>query len=330
MNYDRYISSAIELEDGNILMLGWNNGSQSENVSKKTEIFDIKNNKFIKSADSNYEHYGITYFHKADDKVLLIDNNPVEYYIISENKFVKTSLCILEDKCKTSNEYGKYTLFNAYNYDNDNLLIYSNFTPSQLYFWNITTGKRNKLPALNVDRKDYGILISNSGKIVIMGGYNSDKKFIKSAEIYNPQDKKFHVITNFELDSEIVPKLKPDGKEIKTNNYIYTINEKLKIPIKTQIKTFHKKYSTLKIDNKTSILLYEECLLFCTQKADLYLKDKDTILKGQKLLYKTNTLSEITKLNNGKYLIYGSNYEGEQKIPVRHTQILNISNIEDN
>ncbi len=325
MNYDRYISSSIALNNGDIFILGWNGIAKSENIANKPEKYNIHDNIFEKLPDTNYEHLGITYLFAIRNKILLLDNNPLEYYLIDKNKFIKTDLCILEDKCKERKTYGKYTLFTPYLYNADKFLIYSNYTPMQLYFWNYITGDKTKLPKFNINRKDYGILVLNNGRIIIAGGCNDKGKYLDNAEIYNPISNKFDIIENFKLDSAIVQQLSPNGKTFRTNEYEYSFNEKQNIFIKRRYANeSSKKYKVLKLDDNLEMFIYDNCLLFCSARANLYLKDENKRFDGVKMLYGADSLSNVVRLGNGKYLIYGGNYLKKNTHPTRHTQMLNI------
>lgn len=326
MNYNRYISSTIELDNKNIFMLGWNNSSRSKDTSKKAEMYILNNNAFIKLPDTNYKHYGATYLFKADNKIFLLDNNPVEYYLIDKNVFIKTDLCILDNKCKPHNkEDGNFIQFNAYKYNSDKILVYSNFTNSQLYFWNHNTGIKTPLPNFNIQRKDCGILVLNSGEIIVAGGYDSHNNAILSAEIYKPNDNRFHIMPNFQLDSEIKAQLKPNGEYFETKQFRYSFEQKRNKFIKTPTKKTSTKCKAIDINNDISLLIFNKCgLTSCTSKTKLYLKNKNMTLKGPDLLYQVNIPTKIIKIANNKYLLYGSNYSEMNTRPIRSTQILNI------
>lgn len=100
MNYNIYTKSSLKLKNGNTLIIGNDFANNNKIEEQKTaQIFDFNDNRFIILPKTNFVHNKIAYLFEKNNKVLILDNNPVEIYDINNNKFIKTNLCIEEDNC---------------------------------------------------------------------------------------------------------------------------------------------------------------------------------------------------------------------------------------
>lgn len=328
MNYNIYTKSSLKLKNGNTLIIGNDFANNNKIEEQKTaQIFDFNDNRFIILPKTNFVHNKIAYLFEKNNKVLILDNNPVEIYDINNNKFIKTNLCIEEDNCY--NNQKSLTTFKAYNYDDNNFLIYAPYSKLKLYLWNYNSGKTSKFAQFNIDRTGYNILNLGNKKIVILGGYKTsnkkDKIPVKEVEVYDYKTNKFIIIPNLILDSEV--QSTDDSKQtFQTKNYEYQYDNKKNNFIKKEIIQFDKKYRKIKLNEEYILLIYTKCnILFCKPKSKVYVNTEQKIHPGPDLLYWTINPQKIINTKTNSFILYGSNYETNLQYPVKYTQEIIIN-----
>ena len=327
MMYDAYVKAYLKLKNGNIFIIGNDFGDNPEIEQGKTaQMYIYNDNKFIKLPNTNFVHRKQIYLFEVNNKVYILDNNPVEIYDIFNNKFIKTNLCIAEDNCSLSTN--TLTTFKAFSYINNSFLIYAPFSRLKLYLWNYKTGEKLKLPNFNIDRVGYHVLYLKNGKLAIIGGYEKDniekKVLVKKVEIYNPEINKFIELADFELDSDIVSADYNEAK-FKTLKFEYTFDYNRNNFIKRGIKKFDKKYKIIKLNDKYSLLTYTSCnIIFCKPKSKLYLSNENKIYQGPDLLYWTISPNKFINTKTNSFLIFGVNYETSSHYPIKGTEQLII------
>ena len=318
LNYARFSTSYKEMSDGNVLIIGGDGGvNVGYSIANKAEIYNKKSNKFEKISDSNYFHKKKTYMFEKNNKIYLLDDNPIEIYNIDSNSFKKTDGCVGADSCSNTRQYVN-TTFRAYQNGSNVVIV----TLKDLYIYNLLSNKLTKLPKFKSERIGYKIIFSPEKKIIVLGGFDKNKTFIKQVEMYNSKLNKFEEL--FVLDNiQRISKVDPYGGAIYFNNDKYIYDNKSNSLKKVFYRNFDKDTNTMILDNRYS-LLYKNCSYFyCSMETQIYDKNNDSLTKGPNLLYRPSSNPGIIKLSNNKFLIF-HNYDPNRNIPLVETQILTI------
>lgn len=318
LNYARFSTSYKEMSNGNVLIIGGDGGvNVGYSIANKVEIYNKKSNKFEKISDSNYFHKKKTYMFEKNNKIYLLDDNPIEIYDLYSNSFNKTNWCVGADSCSNTRQYVN-TTFRAYQ-NGSNIVI---VTLKDLHIYDLLSNKLTKLPNFKFERIGYNIIFSPEKKIIVLGGFDKNKTFVKQVEMYNSKLNKFEEI--FTLDNiQKISKVDPHEGAIYFNNDKYIYDNKLNLLKKVVYRHFDKDTNTIILDNRYS-LLYKNCSYFyCSMQTQIYDKNNDILIDGPNLLYRPSPNPGIIKLSNNKFLIF-HNYDPNRNIPLIETQILTI------
>lgn len=329
LNSCKHIKGMLELSNKNTFII-----CEGKNSLRVAELYNPKINEFILLPEPNFPHKNQVFLFEKNNKIYILDDNPLEIFDIDNNKFIKTDLCVSEKDCQSPKRYA-LTSFLAYNYDDKNFLIYAPYSSIKLYLWNYTTGEKKPLPEMNIPRIGYRILFSKNNEILIVGGYKLNskdtKEIINNAELYNKGKNKFDLLSDFNIDGNIIISTKPYDAQFETEKFVYIYDNYKKHFIKNQKLNLDREYQQLQINNNVLFLTYTDCnLLYCTEKTKFYLINSNTYIKGPELLYNTY-LNRYIKINEDKFLLINNYKEQEwsSAIPTRETQILNVTNKEN-
>lgn len=318
MNYKRFPGECLQLDNGNVIIIG-SLGSKDQH---KAEIFNINEKQFTRLADTIFPHRGQTYLFQKQNKVLVLDDNPVEIFDINKNIFYKTTYCIT-DACNENNRNSNpMTSFKAYDYSDNQLLIHSYYSPAKLYFWDYRSGKKQNLPEFNINRMGYGILLLPNKKIMILGGsISKNSPFIEQTEIYNPDTNKFSFGPKIHLDSPL-KNVDTYNAAFQTENFIYSFDDNTNNFVKKEVAYDDNLYSQIQLNEKYDLLFYDD--IFKGFYVKLFDNELNRDIETKKLLYSPVSRPIMyLKLSENSILIL-QNEQNNLK-PTQNTQIISVS-----
>ena len=320
--YKRFPGECLQLDNGNVIIIG-SLGSQEQN---KAELFNINEKQFMRLPDTIFSHRGQTYLFQKQNKVLVLDDNPVEIFDINKNIFYKTDYCITDACNRESSPNSPMTSFKAYDYSDNQLLIHSYYKPAKLYFWDYRSGKKQNLPEFNIKRIGYNILFLPNKKIMILGGHVSkNSSFIEQTEIYNPATNKFSLGPKVHLDSSL-KRVDTYNAKFQTENYIYSFDDNKNNFVKNEVAYDDNLYSRIQLNKKFDLLVYND--IFKGFYVKLFDNELNIDIAEKKLLYRpvSRPIMYFNLMNNSILILQNeqNNYL-ESLEPTQHTQIISIT-----
>lgn len=287
LNFSRFAFSMIDINNDSILVIGGDGGS-SKDVTKKAELINLKDNSVKLLPNTNYHHRQSLLVKNKEGNILIIDDNPIEYYNPQTKKFVSTQYCVVNTNCtKDSNRLSRTFIASPYDAENVLIMLLTKSNYQKLYLYNFDKFILRQLPNFIIPRTKYSLVNLNNGQILIVGGIDKNNKKINIAEIYNPNVGKFEV-SNFGDIKNIIAKIKlTDNNLYITNSGSYLLDNKT-----NEVQKVNYKYDKLieLLKGKNSYQLDEDKIL-------IYDNKKTTQNSQNILIYnlKTNTVYSLNK-----------------------------------
>lgn len=299
LNFGRFAFSMIDINNDSILVIGGDGGS-SNDVTKKAELINLRDNSVVKLlSDTNYSHRQSLLVKNKEGNILIIDDNPIEYYNPKTEKFVSTQYCVVNANCtKDSNRLSRTFIASPYDVENVLIMLLTKSNYQKLYLYNFEKFTLRQLPNFIIPRTKYSLVNLNNGQILITGGIDKNNKKINIAEIYNPNVGKFEV-SNLDDIKNIIAKIKLTDKTLYiTYNSVYLLdnktNKKQKVNYKyDKLIELLKKKNSYQLD-EDKILIYEnKKLTQNSQNILIYNLKTNTAYSLNKKLYKATDKSII-------------------------------------
>ena len=287
LNFGRFAFSMIDINNDSILVIGGDGGS-SKDVTKKAELINLNDNSVKLLPNTNYHHRQSLLVKNKEGNILIIDDNPIEYYNPKTKKFVSTQYCVVNTNCtKDSNRLSRTFIASPYDAENVLIMLLTKSNYQKLYLYNFDKFTLRQLPNFIIPRTKYSLVNLNNGQILITGGIDKNNKKISIAEIYNPNVGKFEV-SNLDNIKSIIAKIK-----LSNNNLYITYNSAYLLDNKTnKVQKVNYKYDKLMelLKGKNSYQLNEDKIL-------IYDNKKLTQNSQNILIYnlKTNTANSLNK-----------------------------------
>lgn len=301
LNFGRFAFSMIDINNDSILVIGGDGGSRKD-VTKKAELINLNDNSVKLLPNTNYHHRQSLLVKNKEGNILIIDDNPIEYYNPKTKKFVSTQYCVVNTNCtKNSNRLSRTFIASPYDAENVLIMLLTKSNYQKLYLYNFEKFTLRQLPNFIIPRTKYSLVNLNNGQILITGGIDKNNKKISIVEIYNPNVGKFEV-SNLDNIKSIIAKIK-----LSNNNLYITYNSAYLLDNKTnKVQKVNYKYDKLMelLKGKNSYQLNEDKIL-------IYDNKKLTQNSQNILIYnlKTNTANSLNKklykATAGKVLFIG-------------------------
>lgn len=274
MSQTRANHSSILLKNGDVLLTGGfaitelKTGGFARTELKSAEIYNVKENKFVKISDMNEKMSGHKMYLLQNNNVVVIENpNKIELFDVKTNTFKKIKGIPVDSK---------HTSYNSLQLSENKILMYPiKYIPQ-------------KTPVVILNLSDFSLTYL---KIILFEGetsyYNITK--ISENEIFVTGGE-YRGLNRNKLSSKIIDLAKMEFSQ--TPN----LSEE------------RYKHVSIKLDNNNILLLGGESGIAYTLESlkttDLYNIEENKFLKFKKLKYKRCPLDFI-KLSNGNYLIWG-------------------------
>lgn len=287
LNFGRFAFSMIDINNDSILVIGGDGGSRKD-VTKKAELINLNDNSVKLLPNTNYHHRQSLLVKNKEGNILIIDDNPIEYYNPKTKKFVSTQYCVVNTNCtKNSNRLSRTFIASPYDAENVLIMLLTKSNYQKLYLYNFEKFTLRQLPNFIIPRTKYSLVNLNNGQILITGGIDKNNKKISIVEIYNPNVGKFEV-SNLDNIKSIIAKIK-----LSNNNLYITYNSAYLLDNKTnKVQKVNYKYDKLMelLKGKNSYQLNEDKIL-------IYDNKKLTQNSQNILIYnlKTNTANSLNK-----------------------------------
>ena len=211
MKEARYSHSAIELNDGRVLIVG-GVGAIDPN---SCEIYDPITNKWSLAAKTNFERWRNQIIMLDSERILSVGSPVTKYCEIYNPKF---NTWTITDSLKVGRVSARHRVIKLFN---GKIVVIGGFTRdyqepekqtlNSCELYNEVTGKWSNIDSMKVKRSTHSALLLQDGRVLVVGG-GSPINLRGTCEIYDPYQNKWSLVASLNKSREY-PKtvLLPNG-----------------------------------------------------------------------------------------------------------------------